>query len=184
MFWLESQSWLQSFLNSTSLLTQQPPGHINGQGLPSTLKMLFHYISSSEDFKLGGSSRDFCSASYQQNPARMRQWKKVKALVTQLCPTCFNRMNWALLGFSVHGILQARILEWAAIPFSRRSSPPRDRTSVSCIGRGILFLLSLQGSLLSLQGSVCQQRSKKDRGGRWWPGCSEGSFVRMRAPSS
>ena len=35
--------------------------------------------------------------------------------------------------FSVHGILQARILEWAAIPFSKGSSPPRDGTSVSCI---------------------------------------------------
>ena len=36
-------------------------------------------------------------------------------------------------GSSVHGIIQARILEWAAIPFSRRSSWPRDRTQVSCI---------------------------------------------------
>ena len=36
----------------------------------------------------------------------------------------------------VHGILQARILEWAAIPFSRGSSQPRDRTQVSCIAGG------------------------------------------------
>ena len=36
-------------------------------------------------------------------------------------------------GFSVHGILQARILEWVAISFSRRSSQPRNRTWVSCI---------------------------------------------------
>ena len=36
-------------------------------------------------------------------------------------------------GFSVHGIFQARILEWIVIPISRGSSPPRDRTSVSCI---------------------------------------------------
>ena len=36
-------------------------------------------------------------------------------------------------GFSVHGILQARILEWVAISFSRRSSQPRDRTQVSCL---------------------------------------------------
>ena len=36
-------------------------------------------------------------------------------------------------GPSVHGILQARTLEWAAIPFSRGSSPPMDRTRVSCI---------------------------------------------------
>ena len=37
------------------------------------------------------------------------------------------------LGFSVHGILQARILEWVAISFSRGSSGPRDRILVSCI---------------------------------------------------
>ena len=39
----------------------------------------------------------------------------------------------SLSGTSVHGILQARILEWVAIPFSRGSSQPRDQTQVSCI---------------------------------------------------
>ena len=43
-------------------------------------------------------------------------------------------------GSSVHGILQARILEWAAIPFSRGSSQPREWTWVSCIGRQILYI--------------------------------------------
>ena len=38
-------------------------------------------------------------------------------------------------GFSVHGIFQARILEWVAIPSSRGFSRPRDRTCISCIGR-------------------------------------------------
>ena len=38
-------------------------------------------------------------------------------------------------GSSVHGILQARILEWVAIPLSETSSQPRDRTWISCIGR-------------------------------------------------
>ena len=40
-------------------------------------------------------------------------------------------------GSSVHGILQARTLEWVAIPFSRGSSQPRDRTWVSCIAGGL-----------------------------------------------
>ena len=44
--------------------------------------------------------------------------------------------------------LQARILEWVAIPFSRGSSPPRDWTQVSCIGRQILYCLSHQESLV------------------------------------
>ena len=42
-------------------------------------------------------------------------------------------------GSSVHGIFQARILEWVAISSSRGSSPPRDRTHVSFIGRRILY---------------------------------------------
>ena len=42
-------------------------------------------------------------------------------------------MDYSPLGSSVHGIHQARILEWVAIPFSRGSSWPRDQTQVSCI---------------------------------------------------
>ena len=45
-------------------------------------------------------------------------------------------------GSSVHGILQARILEWVAIPFSRGPYQPRDQTHVSYIGRRILYHLS------------------------------------------
>ena len=47
-------------------------------------------------------------------------------------------------GSSVHGILQARILEWVAIPFSRGSSPPRDWTRVSCIP-GRFFITGATG---------------------------------------
>ena len=42
-------------------------------------------------------------------------------------------MDWSLQGASVHEILQARILEWVAMPFSRGSSQPRDQTQVSRI---------------------------------------------------
>ena len=51
----------------------------------------------------------------------------------QLCLTPCNPMNCSPPGSSVHGILQARILEWVAIPSSKRSSQPRDWTHVSCI---------------------------------------------------
>ena len=54
-------------------------------------------------------------------------------LVTQSCPTLCHTMDCSLPGSSVHGILQARILEWVGIPFSRGSSPPRDGTHISCI---------------------------------------------------
>ena len=63
---------------------------------------------------------------------------KVKVLVTQSFPTLFDPRDWSLPGSSVHGILQARILEWVAIPFSRGSSLPRDWTQVSC-NAGRLF---------------------------------------------
>ena len=42
-------------------------------------------------------------------------------------------------GSSIHGISQARILEWATISFSRESSQPRDQTHVCCIGRWVLY---------------------------------------------
>ena len=54
----------------------------------------------------------------------------VKALVAQLCWILCHPMDCSP---PVHGILQARILEWVAIPFSRGSSQPRDQTWVSCI---------------------------------------------------
>ena len=52
----------------------------------------------------------------------------MKVKVTQLCLTLWDPMD-----YTVHGILQARILEWVAFPFSRGSSQPRDQTQVSCI---------------------------------------------------
>ena len=51
-------------------------------------------------------------------------------------------MECSLPGSSVHEILQARMLEWVAISFSRGSSQPRDQTRVfciSCFGRWILY---------------------------------------------
>ena len=54
--------------------------------------------------------------------------------VARSCPTFCNSMECGLPRSSVHGIFQARILEWVAISFSRGSSQPRDRTQVSHIG--------------------------------------------------
>ena len=56
-----------------------------------------------------------------------------KVWVTQLCPTLCDPMDCSLPGSSVHGIFQARILEWVDIPFTRGSSWPRDWTWFSCI---------------------------------------------------
>ena len=59
--------------------------------------------------------------------------EKVKVSVAQSCPTLCDPMDCSPPGSSVHGILQARILEWVASPFSRGSSWPKDRTQVSCM---------------------------------------------------
>ena len=74
------------------------------------------------------------------------KWSEVKA---QLCPTLCNCMDCRLPGSSC-GIFPARILEWVAVPYSRRSSQPRHRTQGSnpdllhC--RRILYQLNFKGS--------------------------------------
>ena len=57
--------------------------------------------------------------------------EKWKLLVTQPCLTPCDPMHYSPPGSSVHGISQARILEWEAIPFSKGSSQPRDRTQAA-----------------------------------------------------
>ena len=52
--------------------------------------------------------------------------------VAQLCPTLCDPMN-----YTVHGILQAGMLEWVTFPFSRGSSQPKDQTKVSHIAGGV-----------------------------------------------
>ena len=70
----------------------------------------------------------------------MRVGACVRGLVAQSRLTLCNPMDYSLPAFSVHGNLQARILERVAIPFSRGSSQPRDGTQVSHTAGG--FLLS------------------------------------------
>ena len=59
---------------------------------------------------------------------------KSEVKVTQSCPTLCDPMD-----YTVQGILQARILEWVAFPFSRGSSQPRDQTQVSHIAGGFFI---------------------------------------------
>ena len=66
---------------------------------------------------------------------------KVKVKVAQSCQTLCDTMD-----YTVHGTLQARILEWVAFPFSRGSSQSRDRTQVSRIASGFFYQLSHKGS--------------------------------------
>ena len=63
---------------------------------------------------------------------------KVCVLVTQLCPTLWDLMNYSPPGSSVHRDSPRRILEWVAVSFSRGSSHSRDRTQVSRIADGVV----------------------------------------------
>ena len=73
---------------------------------------------------------------------------------TQFCYECKTSIShsvmsdsatpWTIACLLVHGILQARTLEWVAIPFSNWSSQPRDQTHVSCIASGF-FTISATG---------------------------------------
>ena len=72
------------------------------------------------------------------------------------CSSLCDPVDYSLPDSSVHGVLQAKILEWVAIPFSRGFSQPRDQTHIShisCIGRWILYnCITREGPCLSLWG--------------------------------
>ena len=72
----------------------------------------------------------------------------VKVKVTQSCPTLCD-----LVDYTVHGILQARILEWITFPFSRGSSQPRDWTQVSHFAGG--FFTSWAISSVQSHPALC-----------------------------
>ena len=83
-----------------------------------------------------------------------------EALIITMCavcislqcgPTLCNHMNCSPQGSSGHGISQARILEWVAIPFSRGYSWPRDQTWVSCIaGRFFTFWATREAQIITI----------------------------------
>ena len=78
-----------------------------------------------------------CDIPWTEEPSSLLSVCAFQSYLT-LC----NPMDCSLPGSSVHEILQARMLEWVVVPFSRESSQPRDQTHVSyisCIGRQTLY---------------------------------------------
>ena len=78
-----------------------------------------------------------CQFSFQSQrkamPKNVKSKESERSEVTQSCPTLCDPMDYSLPGSSIHGIFQARVLEWVAISFSRGSLWPRDQTQVSHI---------------------------------------------------
>ena len=92
----------------------------------------------------------------RSNQPILREWVKV----AQSCLTFCNPMD-----YTVHGILQARILEWVAFPFSRGSSQPRDQTGVSCIAGRFFTNWVLREALLeekTLQDSSLEEKTLQE----------------------
>ena len=80
-------------------------------------------------------------------------------LVTKSCLTLCDPMNCSLPGSSVHGISQARTLEWNAISLSRGSFQHKDWNFISCLGRLILYHWATRKAKLCLQMAPTDDRS-------------------------
>ena len=84
------------------------------------------------------------------SPLCNQSLSKLQSEVAQSCPTLCDTMDCHLWGSSVHGIFQARVLEWVSISFSRGSSQPRDRTRSPALQGQMLYHLSYQGSPIEM----------------------------------
>ena len=94
------------------------------------------------------------------NCTHLTYWQ-VKVKVAQSGLTLCNPMD-----YTVHGILQARILEWVAIPFSRRSFQPRDQTQVSCIAGRFFTTWATRETRIHSE-TACQPRTAHLRNSTW-----------------
>ena len=103
------------------------PGRNTGEGSLSLLQGIFPIQGSNPGFL--HCRQILYLLSHQGSPVIVC----MSAQSLQSCPTLCNHMDCSPPGSSIHGILQARILEWVAISFSRGPSQPRNRTQVSCI---------------------------------------------------
>ena len=127
----ESRSVMSDSLWSHGLHSPwNSPGQNNGRGSCSLLQ---------GTFPTQGSNPVSCIAGGLCTSWATRE-AKACVLVTQLCLTLWDPMDCSPPCFSVHGILQARILEWVAVPFSRGSSWPRDLTQVFSIAGRFLTI--------------------------------------------
>ena len=125
---------------------ENPPGE-RGRGRTDTAR-------SKWTFETTRSRRAFSALSPTPSGERLAlpmPWVQLLGAESlQSHPTLWDSMVYSPPGSSVHGILQERILEWVAMPSSRGSSWPRNRThisKVSCVGRRVLYHKHHLGSL-------------------------------------
>ena len=147
--WLRAKAQvLRTFYKTPRPLpTLRSPFTINQfHSLPSSLSTLcpghtgLLFLKLTHHFPISGSCSAVPSAYSAVSPVVLitHSLTSFKVLVAQACPALCDPMDCSPPNSFVLGILQARILEWAAISFSRGSSPPRDQTQVSHIA-GVFF---------------------------------------------
>ena len=128
-------------------------GEMTGFGLPTICSHFRTFSLQGRNWKADFSRRKRIQWMSKWN--RMSYWwnyklslilRETKPSLTQSCPTLCNPVDCSPPRSSVHGIFQARVLEWVSISFSRGSSRPRDRTRVSRLVSRTLYRLSHQGS--------------------------------------
>ena len=122
--WLKSKTLWSSLTTLPYIQSRNP----NGSAFKTNSKSDYYYLFFKSDYFLlppflPPQVMPLCPKQVQS-----LAWITMKVKVAQPCLTLCDPMD-----YTVHGILQARILEWVAFPFSRRSSQPRDRTQVSHI---------------------------------------------------
>ena len=146
-FWQKKAPHLRLGFTTTSLLGLRPDSIPHGPA--STLPpVLVHSPPHSPGYKVLDGGNLVCFFLFLFLVAPCSMWD-LSSLITesvyahaQSCPILLWPMDCGPPGSSVHGILQARILESVAVPFSRGSSRPRDQTHISCVSclcRQILY---------------------------------------------
>ena len=120
--------WKHSFRTAGLLCPWDFPGKNTGMGC----RFLLQGICLTQDPAYLSHWQRFFTAEPPRKPSDC-SWSKSESVGLAVVSDSLDPVDCSRPGSSVHGILQARILEWIAIPFSRRSSWPRNQTWVSCI---------------------------------------------------
>ena len=140
-----SSFWFKISSDSLSLYVLKQKWMFNTQS--STLRIYFEtsyhkvFLIWNISFLRGSLARRFYYSCCLKNPTvgdSRNKWNSIIRPVAQWCLTLCDPMDCSPPGSSVHGILQARILEWV-VSSSRGSSQAKNRICASCIGRRILY---------------------------------------------
>ena len=143
------QLTMLQWVNSLAKWTEQISEVIKSQKIITVQFINYKNVSQQlEKLSLGGQIR----VPVQNSSETVRESE-----VAQSCLTLRDSMDCSLPGSSIHGILQASVLEWGAMSFSRGSSRPRDRTLVSCVAGRFFTIWATREALMCIviKGDIC-----------------------------